>query len=559
MPNLYPFSSLPPGANYTNDLTSGNLHTIRSESGAEVTNFNSIRSQIPSRTSNNPLIERQSAIATSYINAGRLYPFYQSFYLPRHNRKRVILTTPRQESLTSNGRKGSQPWTLRLPHNQMNAPFVNPLGSSRLSRSILLLLTCLICLAGGSWQLFTILDNYLKYEIISEVYYIKDDSVTPPAFSLCLPYVEVLNYKNMSSPFDEITPKYWVDIDTNEKRDRISHGIQRNLTVTDIFNLTPELTDIMKAGYVRKKGSYRIEYDNLQGMQITKYVKDDLVCYQINYEGQNRVFREPRFTLRSHHITYGQEPGIHMVISIDRDAINHLSKAVLYLHPYGQLPRGDRDFPLNYMSSRSSQLFSNSSSYIGITYYKANLNLLPAPYSTRCRNFSNFHPPLTTGFNLTFDSEYHCIHFCMRMKTLRRFNESSFTTTFEGPEDVHIMTKYSLYTDSFLEKEFDNIFDSCIKQCPGQSCQKVFFMPALVTTRESDDVTFLIYDMAGLETTANFQPKMGTVELLVQVLSVSGVWLGLSCVDIIMTFIQLVARGARNRYTQKAQSNFNRQ
>ena len=123
----------------------GHLYTIRSESGGDKLQQHSFG------MSNNLPVERK--MSPNLEDQSQSTEFHQSL-----------------QPLTSNGRKGSELRTLRMLHNQMNAPFVNPLGSSRLSRFNLPLL---ICLAGGSWQLFTTLDNYFRYTIIRKVYYIK--------------------------------------------------------------------------------------------------------------------------------------------------------------------------------------------------------------------------------------------------------------------------------------------------------------------------------------------------------------------------------------------------
>ena len=78
-----------------------------------------------------------------------------------------------------------------------------------------------------------------------------------------------------------------------------------------------------------------------------------------------------------------------------------------------------------------------------LTYYKANLNLLQASCATECKNFSHLRA-------------------------------------------------------SFAPQEFDKLFDQCVKLCPGVSCKKILFTPALIATRESQDIVLLVYDMTGL-------------------------------------------------------------
>lgn len=409
--------------------------------------------------------------------------------------------------------------------------------------SAVLLATLCLCLVGALLQMYQILNNYLKYEMMSEVNFFKEDFVRPPAFSICFSYVELIDFSGLNTNDTQIDVDFWNNITSNKEREVISDHLQQQLTIKQIFDRTPNLTDLLINGWVRRANSYEVNYDNFEDMKSVKYVKDDLVCYAISHAGQNGSSRSDNFHLRSHHITYGQEPGTQMMVTLDRSKVNHVSKAVAYLHPFDQLPRGDADFPFNYISNEEAKLFTKASSYIGLTYQKININLLPAPYGSGCHNYSHRNPgqfgwTLDEKKRVTFESEYHCIHYCLRYRTLKFFNETSFTSTFGDALDIQIMTKHSIYQSMEKEVNFDRIFDSCQNSCSGKSCVKSIFMPALVAVRESDEVTFMIYDMAGLETTATFKPKILLVELLVQVLSVSGVWLGVSCVDFVSTFTQ---------------------
>lgn len=106
---------------------------------------------------------------------------------------------------------------------------------------------------------------------------------------------------------------------------------------------------------------------------------------------------------------------------------------------------------------------------------------------------------------------------CMKNKTLRKFGYASFTTTFDRPEDYKILSKYSVYVNRSKENEVDNMFDDCRHSMPGKPCWKVLYMPALVSIRDSESVTFLLYDMSGPEYTLIFHPATFHMDLYVQV------------------------------------------
>lgn len=417
------------------------------------------------------------------------------------------------------------------------------------SRSFLILLTGLFCVLGGGWQLYTILDNYMHYEIISEVYFMKESPVAPPAFSICFPYVELLNWSALPPPLNEINQSFWKYELDRAIREDIEDKIQQNLKVSDVFALTPDIRSLIITGYARNPDNYKVDYNFFENSAILKYIKDDLVCYKLNHDRTVDRDKSAPPNFHSHHIAFGQERSVHLAVSINKETMDHISKTVIYVHPHSQLPRGDRDFPLNYMASNVSRVFGTSSSYIGVTYSKITLKLLKPPYSTTCYDYRESKAKLLNPEpNVTIESWYHCVHYCMWKKAESRFKEASLTSTFNQPVEIKLMSKYSLYNSSEKEQLMDEMLLSCKKSCPGQSCYQVYYVPALVTTRESYHITYLLYDMIGLETVSNFQPKMRIVELLVQILSVSGVWLGVSCVDIILPLCKLTVKTVQSRF-----------
>ena len=249
-----------------------------------------------------------------------------------------------------------------------------------------------------------------------------------------------------------------------------------------------------------------------------------------------------------------------------RDLLSRTSKLVVYLHPYNMLPRGDGDFPFNYVASPNASLFSESAAYIGITYAKLTIHLLPPPFSTACRPYgeaaSDSPHDLEPGSNggkgkqaaSSFESSHHCLHRCLRHRTLQRFAQASFTSTFDRPRDVHIMDKYSVYSNRGKENTVDLMVDKCRQECPGTACVRTIFTPALISVREAERVTFLLYDMSGPEYRLYLHPSTSLMDLYVQLMSVCGVWLGISCIDVIARCASLCSGygfGSKRRQTDK--------
>ena len=329
------------------------------------------------------------------------------------------------------------------------------------------------------------------------------------------------------------------------ERDILTMTVQKNWTIRQLFNYTTDFQALKTRGWIRRLSSYEVERQD-EFLSAQKYIKDDFVCYRIVHPDVEKG----AYYTRSHQNTYGEEPGGLLSFSFNKSMVRHITKLSIYLHQTDVFPRGDADFPFNFISTNVSTIFSNGSSYIGLTYSYMTLYALPPPYKTNCVNYKS----LDTDPEL--ESQEHCIHYCMRIKVLKKFNESSFTATFIKPQDYRIMSRYSVQLSRTKENEVDRIYQNCLNECPKNDCIQTRFLPALVSTRDSLDVTFLLQEPNGPECMVFILPKMSIMELYVQIMSVCGVWLGVSLVDIVVRGVNFVFKTPKS--TSKARNHFNR-
>src|SRR5687767_9226709 len=54
-------------------------------------------------------------------------------------------------------------------------------------------LTISLCAIGVLWQITSLSIEYFSYEVVTELYLKKSEKIQPPAFSLCLPYVDLID------------------------------------------------------------------------------------------------------------------------------------------------------------------------------------------------------------------------------------------------------------------------------------------------------------------------------------------------------------------------------
>jgi len=200
-----------------------------------------------------------------------------------------------------------------------------------------------------------------------------------------------------------------------------------------------------------------------------------------------------------------------------------VTRAIIYLNSIDSQPRGDRDFTPNLITRSDEGVFEFDAAYWAVAYTRQVTKLLPSPYSTQCRNFRTFG----------FESEYHCQISCASKRVMKRYGRDLFTNTFFKSEQITVLSKKSLYINRTLEKEINTIDLECMSECKGHNCEQIFYAPTVASLMDSDDVAIRLLDPNGPEITTTYQPKTSFPNYCVNVLSILGVWLGLSCMDII--------------------------
>ena len=190
----------------------------------------------------------------------------------------------------------------------------------------------------------------------------------------------------------------------------------------------------------------------------------------------------------------------------------------------------------------SSRIFLEKRSFWALSYTQESLKLMPKPFPNGCIDYTE----------IGFESETHCQYQCVAGRSLALYGKSVFPAAILKPQNFTTISKYQLINDRSLQKEFDGWIEFCGKKCAAFNCDRHFFIPSLVDTRDSKSlVVFQLLDMNGLEIRGSFSPKINTIEFTAQILSISGVWLGLSCADILIYFFQLSYRRYRKYLANK--------
>ncbi|KAI1293493.1 hypothetical protein HDE_06623 [Halotydeus destructor] len=369
----------------------------------------------------------------------------------------------------------------------------------------------MVCLCGAAYQCYDVTSEYTDYEVVSDLSISKPRDIIPPAFTLCLVYVDLVDWR-------ALLPGYKYPSDPPQPKE-VMRALQENLNISAILDALPDVMGSLKYMMARDQGSYDI-LENGQALHIKRFIKNYYVCYMFTMpggqDGQDMV-------LRSKDVTYGREPGSLMRISFVKANLSFVSRAVFYLNPANYLPRGDRDFRL-FIDARGETVFSQSATYWSLSYQKIELHLLPPPYATRCRDFRP----------LGFEGSYHCQLSCTHAHAMRNYGKSLFTLLHTKAENFTVINKYSIILNKTLRAEIDQIERLCDRKCDGNSCHKRLYAPKIESQLSHEtEIVFRIVEPSGVFISSDFKPKMSGVYYTVSVLSILGVWLSFSFITVI--------------------------
>ncbi|KAI1293490.1 hypothetical protein HDE_06619 [Halotydeus destructor] len=362
----------------------------------------------------------------------------------------------------------------------------------------------LLCVLGASFQCYDITKEYMRYDVVSMLSILKPAILRPPALTVCMGYVDLVDWKKLL-PGRTFGKELW-------QRD-IIQALQESVSIADMFKALPDVTSepILRYKMSRKLNSYAI-LEDANSLAIFRFIKNYYACYSFSMPGRHNV------TLKSRHVTYGQEPGSLFRVSFAKANLSSVTRAVFYLNPSEYIPRGDRDFRLN-VDARGVRVFSQRATYWSLSYQQIDLHLLPPPYITKCQDFHH----------LGFEGSYHCQLSCTHALAMATYGKSLFTISHTEPQNFTVINKYTIIRNETLGDEVERWELLCDRKCAGMPCHKRLYSPKIDSQMDSEtEIVFRIVEPSFVFVKSEFVPKTSATVCTVSVLSTLGVWLSFS-------------------------------
>lgn len=274
--------------------------------------------------------------------------------------------------------------------------------------SILSMLFVIACLAGLLWQLYLVANIYFSYKVTTKLKVAFPEILKPQSTSFCARNTDLLQYERLN----EATGRNW----SYTQDEEVVHMMQQQLTVGEIFSLTPAADEVMEKVVFRRPKTYErfdvVGHDVYRSFHADKFVYLEYVCYRLWDKGARSM------TYRALAVT-PTSPGVVYEVHLN-ETMRRSNVLTVCLHGRGNYPyRSLKTCP------RMLRLYNESDSQSNFRYnyyvnYQVRLTvqLMKPPFETMCLDYKH-----ETG---GMDSDEHCVQSCLKNRTTAKYGMLPF-------------------------------------------------------------------------------------------------------------------------------------
>ena len=379
-----------------------------------------------------------------------------------------------------------------------------------------------VAVSGFLIQSGDVLRVYFEYRTRSDVSILVPKRISAPDVSLCVRYVDVLkgNY-NISST------------NTSYEEDEKIRKIQTKITIREIFDNTPEASELSEKCLLRLPQDYRLYTFNAsecnKRFSVTKFYTQEYICYRWafilkNVEDRFRYFDD--FTLKNETYFEYQNlaftlsyPGLIYGIMMNYSSVYGADLCKVVLNNADSLPVNSIGYAPTF--NRGVKL-APKYNLINVGYSITQLRRLPPPYNTDCRDYFD-----------TQGEKKPCIDACLLKETLRVFDKVPFSFIKSNPEN-----KKHISVDDLRNGTFSNLLTqmemNCSSQCSQEQCLREFYSTTLFKEESGEFEYFQIMVSAPKSPIIKVitKPSWSIEEFLIYISTIFGIWFGVSVVSL---------------------------
>lgn len=360
-----------------------------------------------------------------------------------------------------------------------------------------------LCVIGCSYQLTSIIESYFRYHQTSVSKYFIPQHLKPPTTSFCVPYIDILDIKNMKL-------RNGIEISKLSKSNQMEI-LSNILTIRNIFDMTPNSKDLIASCRIRKHNTL-MEPLSSEGcylnFQIQKYFSSNFMCYSIHPHQSEISFLSYTSSVDS--------PGLIYQIEINATLFGNVSSVKIVI--------SDSIVPL--VSAHLAR------TYIGRHFYsilsKTTLDIIYTKYISKILGFPYDNRPCSNVLR-----EGNCFTRCTTNLSIESFGKlpPNYVTNENIAKYVKSLpiSEYKKYTN--MDMRLSHIWNKCDGACVWDCTDTYTVTSVLAGVGEHFSLKILSPNTPFLDIVSH--PSVTRLDLIVYVTSALGCWFGLAIIDLV--------------------------
>lgn len=364
------------------------------------------------------------------------------------------------------------------------------------------------CVIGCTIQSMSLTVAYFSYKTRPDTKLFHDKELPSPAVSICVEYISIVNQAKLREMFNGTTDRF-----------------SPNLTLNQLFQLTPNPADIMSKCAVRVPGEIptSFRYENKTTcygfFSVTRVFQLLDMCY---------VFRLRKPLKYNVWRVYQEEYGRVYLIALNDSIFSNVTYITTIIYDGDGLPTLSRYYAMYF--TRRFENGTSKDTLFSYTYNRFHYRTLPAPFDTNCSRTS-------------FVACYTNCHVKLISNALDRLpNNLMYPENYQGYHDQVYFGNYDLpfmtnddFNNRTLYKSYNDLYPHCAEQCPTLACQYTITGTTLLSTARSQYdglIEFAIHLPLTQTTSIEYRAQYPLNEYIVFFTSCVGTWLGISFINL---------------------------
>ena len=341
---------------------------------------------------------------------------------------------------------------------------------------------------GCVFQVYYISFQYFVYDVVSEVSIGRSSPMVPPQVIVCV--YQHFAYRNISEYRSSNTIRAILDSTYDPKELMVKYTIHKNESYQSDWFESPTINS-----------SYLI---------VDKFIKRYKICYSIRLNS-GLQYREAL-------LTNGIGWPHFYSVQLNATKFGSCDLVMLYMHPADRHFYGlSNAFTENYRALTNHSLGIGDKNHVVISYSRGMRVMKGPPYRTMCLNYSD----------IGYESRGHCFEDCLYRLAIKEIGKVPFSIMVNQPVDLPMMSFRDDGNDTISKKLFQ-LEQRCSRNCTRKDCIKMEFVPKVMSSMKSDNLTIELYAPNEPGIVSIYKPKISLIDYITYVLSCIGFWFAFS-------------------------------